>query len=235
MGFQFPKLILLPGMDGTGELFAEFIRALPVESEVEVLRYPADRVLSYEQLMPLTQSVFPASEPFVLVAESFSTPLAIQLASTNPPSLKGIVLCAGFVTSPVRGWLRRLCLVFSPVLFSASLPESAARYWLAGSSASPTLLASVRAAISSVRPAVLSARLRAVLECDAQAELSQVAVPIFYLQAKQDRLVNESCLEEIRRIKPQTTVTVMDGPHLLFQREPQLAADAVTEFLQRLM
>jgi pimeloyl-ACP methyl ester carboxylesterase len=203
MGLQFPKLILLPGMDGTGELFAEFIRVLPVEFKVEVLRYPADRFLSYEQLMPLTQSVFPASEPFILVAESFSTPLAMQLAATNPPNLKGIVLCTGFVTSPLRGWLRRLCWFFSSALFSAGLPESAARYWLTGSRASSALLASVGGAISSVRPAVLSARLRAVLGCDAQAELSQVAVPILYLQAKQDRLVNESCLEEIRRIKPQ--------------------------------
>jgi pimeloyl-ACP methyl ester carboxylesterase len=235
MGLRLPKLILLPGMDGTGELFADFIKALPVESEAEVLRYPADRFLSYEQLVPLTQSVFPTSEPFVLVAESFSTPLAMQLAATNPPNLKGVVLCAGFVTSPVRGRLRRLCLVFSPVLFSAGLPKSAARYWLAGSSASPTLLASVRAAISSVRPAVLSARLTAVLTCDARAELEKIVVPILYLQAEQDRLVNKSCIEEIRRIKPQTAVSVIDGPHLLFQREPQRSADVVTGFIQQLM
>jgi pimeloyl-[acyl-carrier protein] methyl ester esterase len=234
MGLQFPKLILLPGMDGTGELFAEFIRALPVESETEALRYPADRFLSYEQLMALTQSVLPASEPFVLVAESFSTPLAMQLAATNPPNLKGIVLCAGFVTSPVRGRLRRLGVFFSPVLFSAGLPESAARYWLTGSSVSPTLLASVRAAISSVRPAVLSARLRAVLTCDASVELEKIAVPILYLQAKKDRLVKESSLNEIRRIKPKTVAVVIPGPHLLFQLEPQRAAEVVMEFVRQL-
>jgi serine aminopeptidase S33 family len=155
--------------------------------------------------MQITQSAFPASGPFVLVAESFSTPLAIQLAATNPPNLKGIVLCAGFITSPVRGRLRRVGLFFSPVLFSAGLPESAARYWLTGSSASPALLASVRAAISSVRPAVLSARLRAVLTCDASVELEKIAVPILYLQAKKDRLVKESSLNEIRRIKTENS------------------------------
>ena len=74
MGLRFPKLILLLGMDGTGELFADFIKALPVESEAEVLRYPADRFLSYKQLMALAQSVLPASEPFVLVAEFFDAP-----------------------------------------------------------------------------------------------------------------------------------------------------------------
>jgi pimeloyl-ACP methyl ester carboxylesterase len=234
MGLQFPKLILLPGMDFTGELFAEFIRALPVESKVKVLRYPADHFLSYHQLMSLTESAFPASEPFVLVAESFSAPLAMQLAAANPPNLKGVVLCAGFVTSPVRGPLRRLCCFFSPVLFSIGLPEIAVRHWLVGSSASPALLASVRAAISSVGPAVLSARLRAVLTCDASAELEKVAAPILYLQAEKDRLVKQSSLNEIRRIKPKTIAAVIPGPHLLFQREPQRAAEVLLEFVRQL-
>jgi pimeloyl-[acyl-carrier protein] methyl ester esterase len=234
MGLLFPKLILLPGMDGTGELFAEFIRALPVESEAEVLRYPADRFLSYEQLMPLTQTGLPASEPFVLVAESFSTPLAVQLAATNPPNLKGIVLCAGFITSPVRDGLSRLGSFLSPILFSVGLPQSAARYWLTGSSASPVLVASVQAPISSVRPAVLSARLRAVLTCDASAELEKIAVPILYLQPKHDRLVGGRSLKEIQRIRPEIAVTVFPGPHLLLQREPQNTADRVADFVRQL-
>jgi pimeloyl-[acyl-carrier protein] methyl ester esterase len=234
MCLRLPKLILLPGMDGTGELFADFIKALPVGSEAEVMRYPPDRFLSYDQLMSLTQSALSASEPFVLVAESFSTPLAAQLAATKPSNLKGVVLCAGFVTSPLRGPLRYLCLFLAPTLFSVNLPEFAVKYWLAGSNASPTLLAFVRAAISSVKPAVLLARLRAVLTCDASAELGKIAVPILYLQAKKDRLVKESSLNEIRRIKPKTVAVVIQGPHLLFQREPKRAAEVVMEFVRQL-
>jgi pimeloyl-[acyl-carrier protein] methyl ester esterase len=234
MGLTFPKLILLPGMDGTGELFADFIRILQMEFEAEVLRYPPDRFLSYEQLMPQTRSVFPASKPFVLVAESFSTPLVIQLAATNPQNLKGIVLCAGFATSPLEGWLRRVGLILSPILFRARLPEFGARYWLVGPTASPMLLDAVRAAISSVKPNVLSARLGAALTCDVRADLKEVAVLILYLQAKQDRLVKASSFEEIRRVKPQTVVTAIQGPHLLFQREPQLTAEVVMEFVRQL-
>jgi pimeloyl-ACP methyl ester carboxylesterase len=122
-----------------------------------------------------------------------------------------------------------------PSLANIALPEFVTRHLLVGPNAPPSLVTSVRTAVASVKPNVLSARLRAVLACDARAELSQVAVPILYLQAKQDRLVNESCLEEIRRIRPQTLVAVIGGPHLLFQREPQLTADAVTEFIQQLM
>ena len=224
---------MLPGMDGTGELFANFIKTLPDTFKAETVRYPCDVCLSFAELMPLVRSSIPKSEPFVLVAESFSTPLAIQFAATNPPNLKGLVLCAGFATSPVRGWLRFLGSFLSPLLFRVGLPEFAARFWLVGSDASPALLFAVYTAISSVKPKVLSARLRAVLGCDARKELTQVEVPILYLQAKQDRLVPASCLDEIRRIKPQAEVAAIDGPHLLLQREPKLTAEIVSRFVHQ--
>src|ERR1035437_1949808 len=87
------RLVLLPGMDGTGELYANFIAALPHRFEMEIVRYPVDVSLSYSELLCFVQSTIKDSEPFVLIAESFSTPLTIQLATTNPPNLKGLVLC----------------------------------------------------------------------------------------------------------------------------------------------
>jgi hypothetical protein len=32
-----PKLVLLPGLDGTGKLFAEFLKALDLQSSVQVV------------------------------------------------------------------------------------------------------------------------------------------------------------------------------------------------------
>jgi pimeloyl-[acyl-carrier protein] methyl ester esterase len=233
MSCRFPKLILLPGMDGTGMLFREFSAAFPDAFESEFVRYPSDRCLSYAQLAPFVDSAIPISESFVIVAESFSTPLAIQCAATNPPNLKGLVICAGFATSPAPGWRSFIYSLLVTPLFSVALPEFAARRWLVGSNASSSLVASVRTAVSSVNAEVLSCRLRAILACDVRAELSQVAVPILYIQAEQDRLVDASCLEEIRRIKPQTTVATIAGPHLLLQREPQRTAAVVTEFIRQ--
>ncbi len=230
---QLPKLILLPGMDGTGELFRDFANALPEEFKTVVVRYPTDNYFSYAQLSSFVESARPVSEPFVLVAESFSAPLAIQYAATKPSNLKALVICAGFVTSPLRGWRRFLCSRFAPLFFRVALPEIVAKHLLVGPCAPSSALAALRAAVSSVRPRVLSARVRVVLTCDARAELGQVAVPILYLQAKQDRLVGAWCSEEIRKMMPETTVMVIDGPHLLFQREPQLTADAIVKFIRR--
>ena len=225
--------MLLPGMDGTGNLFADFVEALPDEFETEIVRYPTDVFRSYLDLLPLVNSASQPSEPYVLVAESFSTPLAIQYAATCPPNLKGLVLCAGFTTSPVQGWRRILSSLLSPVLFRLPLPSFIVRLLLAGSTASPALVAAVKAAISSVQSVVLSARFRAVLGCDTRAELAQIAVPILYLQAMRDRLIPPSCLEAIQRVKPETVVSAIDGPHLLFQREPLQTADVVARFVHQ--
>jgi pimeloyl-[acyl-carrier protein] methyl ester esterase len=229
------KLVLLPGMDGTGELFTDFVDALCGTFETDTVRYPTGDCLSYSELARFVRSATPDSQPFVLVAESFSAPLAIQCAATNPPNLKGLAICAGFATSPVRGWRRFLGSLLTPILFRVLLPELAAKVWLVGPDAPPSLLAAVRGAISSVQPKVLATRLRAALACDVRAELDQVVVPILYVQAKQDRLVSALCLEDIKRIKPKTTVATIDGPHLLLQRQPRRAAQCVSEFVQQLL
>ena len=221
-------------MDGTGELFSEFAAALGGEFEIATVRYPTERCLSFSEIEGFVRAACSTTGPFVLLAESFSTPLAIQYAALNPVNLVGLVLCAGFATSPVRGWRQLLGRLLAPLLFSIPLPNLAAKLWLVGPDAPPSLLAAVRAAVSSVQSNVLAARLRAVLGCDVRAELGRVAVPILYIQAKQDRLVSASCLEELRRIKPQMVVTVLEGPHLLLQREPRNAAEVVAGFAQHL-
>jgi pimeloyl-[acyl-carrier protein] methyl ester esterase len=228
------RLVLLPGMDGTGLLFDDFVKALPSSFSATEVRYPSDSILPYSDLMTFLQSAAPAVEPFVLVAESFSTPLAVQYAAMNPPNLKGLVICAGFVSSPAKGWRRFIVSVMAPVLFRLPFPDFAIRFFLVGPNAATLLIAALRAAISSVRPEVLSGRLRDVLACDARAELAQVAVPILYFQGERDRLVHALCLDEMRRIKPEIAVIAIVGPHLILQREPERAADAIAKFMTQL-
>ena len=79
----------------------------------------------------------------------------------------------------------------------------------------------------------MAGRARDVLTCDVRAEMAKVNVPILYLQAAQDKMVGPVSLEVARSIKPEMTV-VVDGPHLLFQREPVLSAEVVMKFVQGL-
>jgi pimeloyl-[acyl-carrier protein] methyl ester esterase len=228
------RILILPGMDGTGKLLFDFMAALPDQMRREVSQYLTDVVLSYDQLANLVRSMCEDSVPFVLLAESFSTPLAIRIAAENPANLQGLILCAGFVRSPVRGVKCWLASMLAPALVSVPIPEAAIRSWLLGRDATSTLVSAAREAISSVKPAVLSARLRAVLACDVRPDLRKVKVPLLYLQARHDRLVSPRCLEEIRVIRPEIRVVVVDGPHFLLQREPGRTAKIVKDFLSSL-
>jgi len=221
-------------MDGTGKLFAEFRAALPDEYEIEIVQYPSDRFLSYVELEDLVGSTCPATEPFVLIAESFSTPLAIQYASKRPENLKALILCAGFAASPVKGWLKATAWIVAPLLFHLPLPSIAVGLWLVGSNASSQLVQAVRSVLASVPPAVLLARLRAVLGCDVRAAFEKVQAPVLYLQAREDHLIDASCVEVIKGMHASVKVELLNGPHLLLQREPLKAAQVVTSFLQTL-
>jgi len=128
-----PKhLVLLPGLDGTGELFADFIAALPESWTATTVTYPTDRWLSYTDLRPFVSAAIPQSAPFVLVAESFSTPLAVWYAATNPLNLAAVVICAGFVGSPVRGWPEIVKAFAKPWLFRLKPPRIIVDYFLLG-------------------------------------------------------------------------------------------------------
>jgi pimeloyl-ACP methyl ester carboxylesterase len=224
---------MMPGLDGTGELFAEFLSCLPIDILTTTVRYPTSEPFGYNDLLPLTRIAVPDIEPFVLLAESFSTPIAIQFASTAPPNLIGVVLCAGFAISPLVGWRRYIALLLAPVLFRLPLPKFALRLMLVGKMASPILVKAVSTAISQVLPQVLTARLRAVLTCDARAELSRIPVPLLYLQAKQDRLVDAPSADKIMSRKSDTKLVSLDGPHLLLQCLPQETAAIVADFVRQ--
>ena len=209
------KLILLPGMDGTGKLFESLANRLSATYEIEVVEYPTDRCLSYTELKSLVQSVIPISRSFVLLAESFSTPLAVTIAADNPSNLKGLILCTGFVSRPLLGWRRFIASYLAPILLSRPVPDSAIRAFLADSSASRELLTAIRSAVASVDPKVLSDRLHSILTCDVRTDLDKIHSPVFYLQATRDRLVSPSCFEAIRGIKPGVTAAQIAGPHLI--------------------
>lgn len=221
-------------MDGTGRLFAEFAKALTGEFEITVASYPTDACRSYCELKQFVLTLFPKSDSYVLLAESFSTPLAIQCAAENPGNLKALILCAGFSTSPARGWWRPFISLLVPIVLRLKLPALAVGSFLIGQNAPESLLSAVRGAVTSVQPRVLVARIRAILACDVRKELARVRVPILYLRATEDKLVPAQCAEEILNIKPDTEVISIAGPHLLIQRDPRRTAEAVAAFLREL-
>jgi len=224
-------LVLLPGLDGTGNLFANFVSALTPSLDTRIVRYPTDRLLSYADLFSFVVDAIPQTQPFVLLAESFSTPLAVRLAATNPASLKGLVICAGFIRNPVRGWLRHLKTLSHASFFRIPPPRFVIEYFLIGAHAPRELRDDVLRTLRSVSPEVVAWRVQAVMACDASEQLVRVRVPTLYLQAEKDRLVRKSSFQEIQELKPDTVLVSIAAPHFVLQREPRKAADLIAHFV----
>jgi pimeloyl-ACP methyl ester carboxylesterase len=224
-----PALVLLPGMDGTGEMFAPFVAALGSKCEVLCVRYPGDIAMGYADLEALVRSRLPATGSYAVVGESFSGPIAVRLSATPPPGLVGVVLCCTFLRNPrpefslLRGLLGTLPVKAMPV--AAMVPV------LMGKWATSSLRRALAGALARVTADTLRVRLRAVLKVDVRASLAAAQVPVLYLQANHDRLVPASAAAEVASCLPSTAFVSMDGPHLLLQACPGAAAHAVIQFM----
>ncbi|WP_437596297.1 alpha/beta fold hydrolase [Sorangium sp. So ce590] len=226
------RLLLLPGLDGTGALFEPFLEALSGDIAPEVVSYPADRALR-DALEELVAERLPADGPYALLGESFSGPLALRLACRRPGELVGVVLVATFVTNPV--WLvpslaRHLV---GPWLFRRRAPAFVSRRYLVGAGATAAWIERVAANVATVDPAVMAARVREVLSVDARALLQRCAAPLLYLGAAGDALVPPRVLRELRRLRPDLESVTVDAPHLVLQLAPEASAQATEGFLRR--
>jgi pimeloyl-ACP methyl ester carboxylesterase len=222
---------LLPGLDGTGDLFRPLLEVIPPGLSTRVVAYPVDRALSYSDLLRVVEAQLEDEADVVLVAESFSGPLAIRYAAAHPERVRAVVLCASFVRSPVPRWLRVFC---TPLAFRFPPPAAALRWFMVGRGASASLVASVRAAIARVSPRVLVGRVREVINVDCVAALRECRAPVLYLAAMGDALVGRSAVATILAARRDVQVRRVEGPHLLLQREPRRAWREVEGFLSQL-
>jgi len=225
------KLVLLPGMDGTGILFTRFVAALEYEFNTLIVSYPRQTVLSYSELERIVRSVIPETEPFVLLAESFSSPIAIRIAANPPENMKGVVICAGFASSPLRGARRLAALAFAPIVLQFTPPGGVLRSLLIGRKGEPSSLALVREALEGVKPKVLISRLRLVLNCDERTNLQRVRVPILFIRPTVDRVVASAVYDEFLRSNPVVQMVEIDGTHLILQTNPKQCAEKIVGFM----
>ncbi len=212
------KYLLLPGLDGTGRLFEPFIRAAPEDASCAVANYPVDRGLSYPKCADLVVSKFLPDGEFVIVAESFSGPVAILVAASRPRGLIGVVLCNTFV---YRVSWRGFGLLPWSLLFRMPILRFSVGLHLTGFERASEFVGIIREANAPVLPAVRASRLRSALAVDVRREFAALDVPVMYLRGDHDRLVLRHCLRRVVKTRPETNVVTISGPHLLLQTEPE--------------
>lgn len=229
------RLILLPGMDGTGKLFHRFQKALPDEYSTTVISYPSDRTLDWAHLQRLVLKNLPSEEPFALLGESFSGPIAYSIASRRPSNLKALILCATFLSNPTSAFIHWIRPILAPIVFRQSLPAVVARKIIVGGDASDDLVSEIQQLAPTVTPEVWNFRAKLITSLKPTDFEPLSKLPLLYLQAAQDRLVPSRCASEIRALAPQIKVKVFQSAHLILQSRPQEAATCIADFLAPLL
>lgn len=222
------KLVLLPGMDGTGLMFAPFVEALDGRLDSLAVAYPGDGPQGYEDLLPAVLEALPVREPFILLGESFSGPLAIMAAATRPARLRALVLVSTFIGNPIP-WLPRAARHLAKPLLFRGAPPFIQLLALAAGRTSPPLRRLVPEVYRRVPPEAMAARARAILAADVGQQLSACAGPVYFIGGEQDRLTPRVNLRAVTRVRPDVVVRLFPGPHLILQARPRETAQALVE------
>jgi pimeloyl-[acyl-carrier protein] methyl ester esterase len=217
------RIVLLPGLDGTGLAHRALqSRLSPYESSAIPL---ATRSGGYAVDLQAALQHLPGTGPYVLVAESYSGPIGISIAATQPPGLVGLVLSTTFLSCP-RPYLGqlRLLLKFLPPIRVPSAPFVPL---LLNSRSTPEARELLRIVLGQASPKLMLTRLNDVARVDVTAEARSIKVPTLYLRASVDRVVPSSAGDAIQRHIPHATIAEVAGPHLLLQACPREAANRI--------
>jgi pimeloyl-ACP methyl ester carboxylesterase len=223
------RLVLLPGLDGTGELFGPFMDALG-GFPTQVIGYPSDRGMTYAEHESFARDKLPTEEDFVLLAESFSGPIGISIAAAAPPRLKGLILCGTFASNPLPVFGPFAKLIGAVPAFR--IPPALLAPWLYAGRATPELRRAHAQAMSRVSPLALRARVAAILAVDYRSQLRGIKVPMLYLRARDDRLIPASAGRAIQELRPDCELIDIDAPHFLLQTAPDACAASVLAFVR---
>jgi len=223
------KLVLLPGMDGTGLLFDPFLRELPQEIKPEIISYSSAEKQTYSDLVDEVRTKLP-NEPFILMAESFSGYIAFRLSLEASIPINKIILVASFLSSPypVLGFfIRHLPLRF---LFSFVPPKFIIHLFCFGQN-NNDLLTLFRESISKVSADVLAFRLRQIFNLAQPKEQSSIQCLI--INASNDRLIQKSVSSKIESCFSNTKIEEVEGTHFLAQTNPRKLANLLSAFIDQ--
>ncbi|MGF1767098.1 hypothetical protein L4D06_06905 [Enterovibrio makurazakiensis] len=219
------KLVLLPGMDGTGNLFDEFVSFY--RGETAIISFPHLGSQSYEDLSAFVVSKLP-KEDHILLAESFSGGLIPHLIQHDNKHTKGIIFVASFLSCP-RPSLIRLVLLL-PIKRLSSIPGANLMHRLLflGWDVQESIVATFTSTISNLPEATLKSRLRSILSLK-NTMASHSSLPCVYIRPISDLLIPEGKAKEIPTSFTNCSYRPIVGSHFILQSSPQMLANEVRQ------
>ncbi len=224
-------IIFMPGLDGTGISFEPLAELLPPDASVKIVRYPPDRFLDFDETVRCARDQIQPCDEGILIAESFSGPVAVALVSTGQVKAKGLILCCTFARSPRPLLWKTLGRLPLARLLRLPPPRCLLKHLIEGGDPPTDLFLALWQRVKALVPAeVLVHRLRILSEVDVRPHLPRLKIPCLYLQATGDRTVPPRSLFDFTEAVPDLRVRRIRGPHFLLQAQPGAALVAIEDF-----
>ncbi len=217
------KLILLPGMDGTGKLFDPLIKLLPEAIDKEVIPLSSLKEGDAEsQAYEIARRL--GEEQIVIFAESYSGIIAYQLCQINTLNIKHVIFAASFLSRPSYfsrfGYLAPLSIIRFNLL-----PEFLLSWLFFGSVHRIELVKLFLSALQLVSNTTLKRRLKNIA-CMVEPDKT-IQTACTYLQASNDKLVNKKAIISFQKLCINLHVKQIIGGHFIAQSNPEKCLEVI--------
>jgi pimeloyl-[acyl-carrier protein] methyl ester esterase len=220
-------------MDGTDISFEPMRELLPRDIDVKVIRYPVDKLLNFDETVQCAMDQIQSDQQEVIViAQSFSGPVAITLVGSGKLKAKCLILCSTFAKSPRPVLFKILSYLPLELLIRLPFPRFLVKHVVAGGDAAADLFLAMWQRVKSLVPAkTLVHRLKVINQVDVRGWLPKLTVPCLYIQASFDRSVPASSLFDFTETITDLRVKRIKGPHFILQAQPDVSLSAIQNFV----
>jgi surfactin synthase thioesterase subunit len=223
------KLVLLPGLDGTGFLFEEFIANC--QYECLIIQLPEDGEQNHIDLAKRIINQLP-DEDYVLLAESYSgglMPYLIQNVTRKP---EAVVLVASFLHAPRPLVISFLCQIPLKALMSFPSAKSIIKF-MCMKGATNEQFNQFWNLLNKLDFLLMKRRLIAIKEMIYPAD-KVIDIPTLGIIAKHDKLVPRYISNKLINIFSRLTIETMDGPHFVLQVKAKEAVGVIHNFIENI-
>ncbi|KZN37116.1 alpha/beta hydrolase [Pseudoalteromonas luteoviolacea] len=221
------KVILIPGMDGTGKLFCPLLDQLPAGIDTHVICLnELIATTPIEQSLEIASLI--GSEEVIILSESYSGLIAYHLSLLPYLNIKHVIFAASFLESP--SWFSR---------FHNLLPLNLVRSNIIPDTVLSTLLFAqrknkklVKLFISSLQPinnVILRERLKVI--ADLTRPNRRLSIPCTYVQASNDYLVSKKSVNAFKELCTNINVVKAAGGHFIVQSNPHYFSKLVQSLI----
>ena len=218
------KIILLPGLDGTGSLFDELIKSLCEDHDVEVISYDDVSGRSFiDQANEIAMII--KDTDILLVGESYSGRVAYELSQLLGSRVRAIVFIASFISSP------SLLSKFAGLLPVALLKQNFLSAYLLkvfgfNGKATKKQTNSVFNSLKMANRSKLKARFKNI--AGLSNPTNTIDCHVTYIRPTRDLLVGKRAVNNLKSLCPNFNVISVSGGHFIAQSAPMACAKVIS-------